>query len=616
MRSRNALGQPWNVACLPCGAAMQEFVRFGRNWLTFAGTVLVIAVLYLAQALFVPIALAILLSFLLEPVVTPLQRRIGRIAAVLVVVMLTFAMLGVVGWATTRQLGLVIQELPSYRQNIRQKVRDIRSAGDDSVGALQDAIEDIRKEIDPGGPPAPPAQPVVVQDEVESGPWRLFPTGAGSVLAPLGTAGLVIVLVVFMLLERQDLRDRLIRLFGHGRVTGTTRAFDEAGSRVSRYLLTQSLINLSYGVGVGIGLWVLGVPYPVLWGFLGAALRFIPYVGPWVAAVAPTLVALAVLEGWTRPLLVAALFVTLELFTNLVLETVFYAGAAGISQVGLLVAVAFWTWLWGPLGLLMATPLTVCLAVLGKHVPGLGIVTTLLSDQPVLEPDVRFYQRLLAGDQDEAMEILEEHVKSAAPGSVYDALVIPALTYAERDRMEGSLSLDEERTVLAGASELVDELAMGIAADDAEPPAPGTRVRVLGCPARTEADALALRVLGHVVGPAVALDVLDQPPSTFEVIRLVRERGYDVVCIADLPPGAPSRARHLGKRLRAARPEVKLLIGRWGPETLQDESSNQTLRLAGADHVGTTLDETAAELHRHAGIAPPENEARDVRARA
>ena len=586
---------------------MQDTLRVDRNWLTFAGTVLAIAVLYWAQAIVVPFALAILLTFLLTPVVTPIQRHLGRVPAVLIVVLLTFTVLGAIGWATTRQLSLVIQELPSYRQNIRQKVHDIRTAGDGSVGALHEAIEDIRKEIEPRAPLAPPGQPVVVQRDAPAGPWR-FPAALGPVLEPLATAALVIVLVIFMLLERQDLRDRLIRLFGHGRLTGTTRAFDEAGQRVSRYLLTQSLINLTHGVAVGIGLWAIGVPYPVLWGFLAAILRFIPYVGPWAGAAAPLLVALAVLEGWTRPLLAAGLLIALELLTNLVLETVFYAGAAGVSQVGLLVAVAFWTWLWGPLGLLMATPLTVCLAVLGKHVPGLGLVTALLSDDPVLEPPVRFYQRLLAGDQEEAMDVLDAHLKSAELTSVYDAIVVPALTYAELDRIDGRLSPDEERNVISGATELVEEVATGAAAsEDGAAPATASRLRVLGCPARGDADALALRILDHVLaGAPVDLDVLERPLSTFEVMQLIRERGYGIVCIADLPPGPPSRARYLTKRLRATRPEIKVLVGRWGPEALQDDDANQTLRLAGADHVGTTVHETASVLRQHADtVAPP-----------
>ena len=237
----------------------------------------------------------------------------------------------------------------------------------------------------------------------------------GPVVGPLTTAGLVAAMVVFMLLERRDLRDRLIGLIGHGQLATTTKAFDEAGSRVSRQLLMQSLVSLLYGIAVFVGLYFLHVPYPLVWATLGAAFRFIPYIGPVLGAGAPILVSLAALEGWTGPVIVLAMFVVLELFTNLVLETVLYAGAVGVSQVVLLVSVAFWTWLWGPLGLLMASPLTVCLVVLGKHVPGLAFVGLLMDDTAALAPEYGFYQRLVARDQSEAAELIDSHIKTGPP---------------------------------------------------------------------------------------------------------------------------------------------------------------------------------------------------------
>ena len=272
----------------------------------------------------------------------------------------------------------------------------------------------------------------------------------------------MLAMVIFMLLERRDLRDRLIGLFGHGRLTVTTKAFDEAGTRVSRQLLMQSLVNLVYGIAAGIGLYFLGVPYALVWASLGAVLRFIPYVGPVLGAGAPILVSLAALDGWARPLWVMGLFVVLELFTNLVLETVLYAGAAGVSQVALLVSLAFWTWLWGPLGLLMGTPLTVCLVVLGKHVPGLEFVGMLMADTPALAPEYGYYQRLLARDQSEAADLIERHIKTQSPRSVYDALLLPALNYAERDRLEQRLSLDEETAVIDATRELLSDAAESI----------------------------------------------------------------------------------------------------------------------------------------------------------
>ena len=321
------------------------------------------------------------------------------------------------------------------------------------------------------------SRPVVVTSELVAG-FSGF-AWLGPIVGPLGTAGLVLAMVIFMLLERRDLRDRLIGLFGHGQLTVTTKAFDEAGTRVSRQLLMQSLVNLVYGIAAGLGLYFLGVPYPLVWAALGAALRFIPYLGPVLGAGAPILVSLAALQGWAGPLWVVGLFVVLELFTNLVLETVLYAGAAGVSQVALLVSVAFWTWLWGPLGLLMATPLTVCLVVLGKHVPGLEFVGMLMADTPALAPEYGYYQRLLARDQSEAADLIERHIKTEPPRSVYDALLLPALNYAERDRLEQRLSLDEETAVIDATRELLSDAAESIRRLQPEPP---TARRSASCP--------------------------------------------------------------------------------------------------------------------------------------
>ena len=360
-----------------------------RSWATFAGCVLVVAVLYWAQAVLVPVSLAILLTFVLTPPVIWLQRRIGRTPAVLLVVTLVFSALGLSAWAITRQMGSLSSDLITYRTNIREKIRDVRGAGrGGSVERLQSTLESIKQDMGvPTEPRGTSSQPVVVSNDPTPGLGWL-----GPFVAPASTAGFVIVLVLFMLLEREDLRNRLIGLIGHGHLAVTTKAFDEAGSRVSRQLLLQTLVNAIYGAISALGLWLFGVPYPLFWGAAGAGLRFIPYVGPLTASVGPFLISLAALPGWTRPLEVAGFYVLLELFTNLVLETVLYAGAAGVSQVALLVAVAFWTWLWGPLGLLMATPLTVCLVVVGKHVPGLKFVATLLSDTPALAR-YGYYQR-------------------------------------------------------------------------------------------------------------------------------------------------------------------------------------------------------------------------------
>jgi predicted PurR-regulated permease PerM len=574
-----------------------------KPWVTFAGCVLVVAVLYWAQAVFIPVALAILLTFVLTPPVTWLERWIGRVPAVLTVVSLVFLIGGLAGWGLARQMNHLADDLPRYRANVLEKIADVRGAGKGgSVEKLQETIDDIKTDLEKTeSPRGTVTSPVVVTSEQVPG----FPgfTWLSPIIGPLGTAGLVVVLVVFMLLERRDLRDRLIGLFGHGRLTTTTKAFDEAGTRVSRQLLMQTLVNVVYGIVAGVGLYLLGVPYALVWAVLGALLRFVPYVGPVLGAGAPILVSLAALDGWMGPLSVVGLFVALELFTNLVLETVLYAGAAGVSQVALLVSVAFWTWLWGPLGLLMATPLTVCLVVLGKHVPGLEFMGLLMADTPALAPEHGYYQRLLARDQSEAADLIERHIKTEPPHLVYDALLLPALNYAERDRMEKRLSAEEElavvdatRELLADAAALIQELHPETIAPLEQgavaPPGPREPLRVLGYAANGAGDELALTMLAHLVTDLpISVEIVATRMQATELVAFVRDRGYTVVCLADLPPSPPSKTRYLVRRLHAALPNVRILAGRWAPPALADESGAD-LREAGATLVASTLMET------------------------
>jgi predicted PurR-regulated permease PerM len=584
--------------------SMDDTSQTLKPWVIFAGCVLVIVVLYWAQAVLVPIALAVLLTFVLTPPVSWLERWLGRVPAVLAAVTLVFIVLGLAGWGLARQMGHLADDLPTYRVNILAKIADVRGAGKGgSVGKLQETIEGIKTDLGQSSAPTETAaRPVVVTSELVAG----FPgfVWLAPIVGPVGTAGLVLAMVIFMLLERRDLRDRLIGLFGHGQLTVTTKAFDEAGTRVSRQLLMQSVVNLVYGIAAGLGLYVLGVPYPWVWAALGAALRFIPYIGPVIGAGAPILVSLAALPGWAGPLWVVGLFIVLELFTNLVLETVLYAGAAGVSQVALLVSVAFWTWLWGPLGLLMATPLTVCLVVLGKHVPGLEFVGLLMADTPALAPEFGYYQRLLARDQGEAADLIEQHIKTEAPRTVYDALLLPALNYAERDRLEQRLSLDEETAVIDATRELLSDAAESIRrlqSDPSEPdhsalPGPREPLRVLGFATNGIADELALQMLSHLLDDLpIVVEITKGRMLASELVSLARAQAVSVICLADLPPSPPSKTRYLVKRLHAALPEVRILVGRWGPLALADDST-QLLRDAGATLVASTLADTRTYL--------------------
>jgi hypothetical protein len=444
-----------------------------------------------------------------------------------------------------------------------------------------------------------------VEAEESSTFWPI-PLAVGPMVERFAGAGLVIVLVIFMLIQREDLRNRLIRFVGYGRLTFTTRALEEAGQRISRYLLMQTIINSSFGLAVGLALYLIGVPYAVLWGFFAAVLRFIPYVGPFAAAIMPSALSLAVFEGWPWPILVVGIFVALELICNMVLEPLLYSESAGVSGVGLLVAVAFWTWLWGPVGLVLATPLTVCVVVLGKYVPGMDFIGVLISDQPAMESNISYYQRLLAMDQAEAAEIVEDHLKTHPQEQLFDGVLIPALNYARRDRELGRLTEDGEQFVFRATREILEDLnslkpqssselsdSSKTTTTDGNSPVILPKVRILGCPAQDEADELALLMFRQLLDcTKYEVEIMSDTMLTAEVVARIGEKSPAMICIAAVPPGGLAQTRYLCKRLRARFPNLKIAVGRWGTGS---EDSNSIL-LSGADKVGTTMIETCEQM--------------------
>jgi predicted PurR-regulated permease PerM len=562
---------------------------------------LVVVGLYWLQAVLIPLALAVLLTFLLSPVVGTLQRRgLGQVPSVLVTVLLALSILGGTGWTLTRQIVTLADELPQYRLNIHQRIADLRGASQGgSLEKVQRAVEEVSGELQKtgkGGGPGPKPLAVVLE------PPSIL-SHLPTLLQALASAGVVTVLMIFMLLERRELRDRVILLIGYRRMTATTRALDEAGARISRYLLMQSLINGGFGVAVGLGLFLIGVPYAVIWGCLAAALRFIPYLGAFVALLLPLVLSLAVFPGWLQPALVVGLFLVLELITGWVMEPWLYGQSAGVSPVALLIALTFWTWLWGPVGLLIATPLTVCLIVLGKHLPALRSIVVLMGDRPVIEAKARYYQRLLARDQDEAIDIVETCVNTDGRESVYDAVLLPALYYAKQDHDRGLLSQDDAQFVGQATREILDVLAHDAPASfegdrgDLSVSDPGvTPVRILGCPARDETDAVALEMVRHLLDPArYRIEISGAGMLTAEVVALVGVDRPALVCIGAVAPGGLSQARHLCKRLRSQHPELKIVVGRWGLHDEKD-TDREHLLAAGADYVETTLLDTQRAL--------------------
>lgn len=563
-----------------------------------ASLVLVIASLYWAKAVLVPLALAFMLTFLSQPIVAALHRRgLGRTPAAVLVVMLLALVLGVLGWAVVLQFSSLASELPGYKDNLKQKIDDLRSASKGGVvEKVQETIADLTREFEKNSPSTgAPQNPVAVTATGSS-----LVSYVPSLLEFLADTGLVLVLLLFMLISYEDLRDRLFRLIGYGRLTDTTKALDEAGQRISRSLLMQTIVNGTYGCTVGLGLFCFGLPYALLWGSLAAAVRFIPYVGPAVGALLPIALSLAVFAGWVKPLLIGGLFVLLELVTNMILEPLLYGRSAGVSQVALLMAAAFWTWLWGPVGLLLATPLTVCLGVLGKYVPQLSFLDVLLSDELVPELN-RYYQRLVAQDQDGAVEVVEELLKTQTLADVCEAVLLPALYYTEQDQRRDNLTDEEARFIYQATRELVDNLGASQAATSAAAvpvtdAALAPQVRILLCPAHDEADEIALQMLQHVLDPrrfAVEFTTITRRTST--VVSLVEQTSPEIVCIGLVPPGGFAQTRYLCKRLRASFPDLPLVVGCWGGSH-DDAEHLARLQLDSIAHTSTTLLETRNQI--------------------
>ena len=584
-----------------------------------AAIVVVVGALYLGRDILIPLALAILLIFMLAPVVTRLRRLgLGRIPAVLAMVLLLFVALAGLGAIVANQMVHLADNLPRYEWNLRSKIRDLAIAipSGGVVERTSEMLRDLGQELEEAtapeeeaksGPEAEAPKPVPVQvQEPQAPPLQTLRELGGPLVAPIATAGLVVVFVIFMLLQREDLRDRVIRLLGARDVARATEAIDDAAKRISRYLLMQLVINVLYGIPVGVGLYFLGVPNPVLWALLATVLRFVPYVGPVIAALFPIALSFAVAPGWTLPLLTIALFVTLELFSNNVLEPWLYGSSTGLSPVAVLVAAVFWTTLWGPAGLLLSTPLTVCLVVLGRHVPQLGFFHVLLGDEPALPPELKFYQRLLARDPEEATELAEEYLELGSLDELYDAVIMPALALAEQDRLRGSLDRATVQEIAQDTIGVVDELVEDEERepDEAGAPGPGTIVCI---GARNALDDAAAAMLAHLLQRAGlgARPVPHEAVAGRNLARLEHE-GVALICLSYVNPAATQHAHRLTRRLRVHfGPEVRIMVGLW-TATPAAEAREEPLRAVGADLLATSLSQAVRQIAENADPAEPE----------
>ncbi|MGC2075016.1 MAG: AI-2E family transporter [Xanthobacteraceae bacterium] len=604
------LGVGWASGRRPASSLKSNIsvIAASAKLIIFIGLV---AILYFGRPVFVPLAVAILLAFILAPLVRALRRwHFGRIASVISVVVLAFLAIFGLGMVLGEQVTHLAAELPKYQDTLTKKIDTLRgaTAGRGTLGQASKVLRNLNRELksEPeSGPGATGEQgmnpvPVEVLPPVP-GPLEVIQKIINPLLDPLMTTGIIIIFVIFFLVQREDLRDRLIRLAGSTDLHRTTTAIDDAALRLSRYLLTQTALNASFGAIIGGGLALIGVPNPVLWGILAAALRFVPYIGAFIAAAFPLALAVAVDPGWTTVILTAALFVTVELIVGQVLEPLLYGHSTGISPVAVVVAAMFWTWLWGPIGLLLSTPLTVCLDVLGRHIDWLRFLDILLGSKPALNPPESFYHRILSGNSDEAFEQAENMVKTDSLSRFYDEVAIEGLRLAAIDAHRGALDLNSLKKIRTAVEGLVADLSQfdEVKLSPSVTP-PGSDNKSEPAVSQSAQSPLLRRdeLQGAWASPTAVLCVsgpgpLDEAATTL-LAQVLEKHGFDVrvekhqvvspgnifhlgcegvalVCVSYIDTGdAPFRARAAIRRVQRQMPNVSVLAGLWGPN--KDES--------------------------------------------
>lgn len=554
-----------------------EYIK-GKKLYFFASITLAVGILYFTREILIPLSLSLLLSFLLAPIVRRIERiGLRRIWSVLSATVFAFAIIGGFGWVFTREVSNIASELPRYTDNLRARIKKLKSESAGFFFTIKKSVEQVNQEINAlPKPPLQLSQSLPNKIEIPSlktpsqviekeGALTFLQSLVAPFIGPLSQALIVTVFVLFILIQREDLRDRIIRLIGEGHLHVTTDALDEAAEKVSKFLSMQLLINVGYGISVSIGLLLLGIPNAVLWGLISGTFRFVPYIGAWIAALCPIFLSFALDTGWIIPICTIGLFVILEIFNGNLVEPLLFGRTTGLSPLAVLVAAIFWGWIWGIVGLLVSTPLTVCLVVLGKYIPALRFITILFGNEPPLLPHVKLYQRLLATDYEEASEIAHEILKSHSKEYFYDSVFLPALSLAEEDRHYGIVNEARETEVRNLFRALIKEIegeGDKQEVDNYKNTAPKLRITCL--PGRDEADEISaialsglLRSQGHEV---IIVGVL---ALANEMKESLKQNPSDVVVISSMPPSAVAHAKYLCKKIQSEVGKAKIIVGLW-----------------------------------------------------
>jgi predicted PurR-regulated permease PerM len=585
--------------------------------------VLAIAVLYLAKVLLLPLGFAVLFAFILAPVVAFLERlRFPRTVAALCVILAFSALLLVAAGTLFTQFVAIANEMPTYRGNIAQKLQALHSPSNSAYSRAQAQVQKIVEEVGianstgaittPGKAEANPIgstpdHPIHVR-EVGRTTGRL--DQLGGIVEPLTTALLAVVFTFFVLLEREDLRNRLIRLSGDHNLSRMTQAMNDASRRISRYFLLQVAVNATFGALVCVALYSIGLPHAALFAALAILCRFVPYIGAPVAALTPTLLSLAVFRGWQHSAEIFGVFVLLEIVTANYVEPRVYGKHTGLSSLAVLIAAVFWTLIWGPVGLILSIPLTVCLIVMGSHIPSLQFLAVLLGDQPVIPPYTSFFQRMLAHDEREAANILESSLKNESLAAVYDSILIPALTLVEMERQKGELDESAVRFFRNSTSEMVDELGFraleeknGRIQIESESPNPANSPSILVIPVRDGSDDLISTMLVQVLDQAGFHATSIPVQRINETVSTVTEQKPDIVFLSGMPPVAMARANRIFRGLRSANPALRIIMGIWHYNEDPVKAAQMVSRTEDL-HISTSLADAIAEVRAHAEPKP------------
>lgn len=575
-------------------APRRESIQASTTLTAVVLAAVIIVGLYWAQAVGIPLALAILVTFVLSPAVTTLRRYgLPRVPAVILVLLssltIVLALVALISW----QFGALVQELPDHQDRISGKLATVRGWVDGN-GRLAALLKEIESALQPKLHPAEVA-PMPVEVVSPSHGWL---AAAESLIGPaaesLARAVLTVVLVGFLLFSKEDMRNRMLRLIGPRRLTATTKAVDDAGLRISRYLRMQLFINAAFGLVLALALLALGVRYAILWGFSAAILRYIPYVGAWFGLIPPVLAALAMSDGAGQLIGILIVYTLLELVVSQILEPRLFGQSLGLSEVAQIVSAAFWAFLWGPIGLILSGPLTACLLVLGKSVPRLQWLDVLLGDEEALSPPMTLFQRLAARDRDEVWRLVTAFAESNSPPRAVDDLIVPALVLTQEAVDRRELSDDDAEWIVETLSDIVDETVPPVEPDAAD--ADFDSAPLLLAPAGSPGDSLALELLErqldsqHWEVRRLSDDVLAS-----DVLAAVAEFRPSAIVLGTLAGGEMTQVRYLCKRLRAAHPEVRLLVGRWGREAITAELRNDINRI-GVDEIVTSISAMAGLL--------------------